>query len=186
MRLTPAAQTRDISNDTVHTLVQHGIVTGPMTSDNTPILPYDSCEHAKTTRKPTRKGQKNWYGSPLRLRGVGPLSCAESGGPQILLSPSHTDNHTRCTRITLLRTKDELLEAYKAFAACAEEQHGACIKPCRSDRGDEFTGAEFDKFFKGQGMVCRLTTYDTPQHNGVAESSVPALFSTTAAFPKAV
>src|SRR5258707_10366116 len=91
-----------------------------------------------------------------------PFLCRVWGAADIIII--FTDNHTRCTRITLLCTKDEVLEAYKAFATCAEKQHGARIKCFRSDRGDEFTGAEFDKFLKGQGMVRRLTTYDTPQH----------------------
>jgi transposase InsO family protein len=45
-----------------------------------------------------------------------------------------------------------------------------CIKRLRSDRGGEFTGSEFTAFLKEQGTECRLTTHDTLQHNGIAES----------------
>ena len=40
----------------------------------------------------------------------------------------------------------------------------------RSDRGGEYTGQDFTKFLQQEGTERRLTTHDTPQHNGVAES----------------
>jgi len=81
-----------------------------------------------------------------------------------------TDDHTRFTRLELLRTKDEALQAYKTFANWARTQHGAQIKRLRSDRGGEYTGNNFTAFLQSQGTERRLTTHDTPQHNGVAES----------------
>src|SRR5882672_8762420 len=50
------------------------------------------------------------------------------------------------------------------------DEHGVRIKRLRSDHGGEYTGNEFTKFLAEQGTECRLTTHDTPQHNGVAES----------------
>ena len=72
--------------------------------------------------------------------------------------------------LTILQSKDEALNAYKAYAAWAHTQHGVWIKRLRSDRGGEYTGGKFTKFLKEQGTECRLTTHDTPQHNGVVES----------------
>ena len=72
--------------------------------------------------------------------------------------------------LELLRTKDETLDAYKTFAAWAQTQHNVKIKRLRSDRGGEYTGNNFTKYLKEQGTERRLTTCDTPQHNGVAES----------------
>jgi transposase InsO family protein len=40
----------------------------------------------------------------------------------------------------------------------------------RSDRGSEYTSNQFIAHLKQQGTERRLTTVDTPQHNGVAES----------------
>jgi transposase InsO family protein len=54
------------------------------------------------------------------------------------------------------------------FAAWAKT--GARIKRPRSDRGGEYTGGDFSSFLKSQGTERCLTTHDTPQHNGVAES----------------
>ena len=62
------------------------------------------------------------------------------------------------------------MQAYKDFAAWALTQHGAKIKKLCSNRGGKFTGKDFDKFLNEQGTKRRLTTHDTPQHNGVAES----------------
>ena len=54
--------------------------------------------------------------------------------------------------------------------AWVQTQHGATIKRLHSDRGGEFTGNKFTKFLQEQGTKRRLTTHDTPQHNGVAEA----------------
>jgi len=74
------------------------------------------------------------------------------------------------TRIYILRTKDDTLDAYCDFAAWAQMQHGVKIKALRSDRGGEHTGRAFTQFLREQGTERRLTTHNTPQHNGIAES----------------
>jgi len=81
-----------------------------------------------------------------------------------------TDDHSCYSSLTMLCTKDETLEAYKAYAVWMYMQHGVQIKRLRSDRGGEYTSNEFTKFLTEQGTECRLTMHDTPQHNGVAES----------------
>ncbi len=78
-----------------------------------------------------------------------------------------TDDHTRFTRLMLLKSKDEMLEVYKSFAVWAQTQHGVRL---RSDRRGEYMGKAFTKFLKSQGTERRLTTHDTPQHNRVVES----------------
>jgi transposase InsO family protein len=81
-----------------------------------------------------------------------------------------TDDATHHMTLTILCSKDEALDAYKAYAAWAHTQHGVHIKHLRSDRGGKFTSGEFTKFLKQQGTERQLTTHDTPQHNGIAES----------------
>ena len=66
--------------------------------------------------------------------------------------------------------KDEALVAYKAFSAWEKTQHSTQIKCFRSDRGGEYTSHHFTDFLREQGTECRLTTHDTPEHNGVAEA----------------
>jgi len=98
----------------------------------------------------------------------GPSPTQSLGGRKYYIA--FTDDSTCYTTLTILRSKDEALNAYKAYAAWAHTQHGVQIKRLRSDCGGEYTGGEFTKFLKEQGTERRLTTHDTPQHNGVAES----------------
>ena len=99
------------------------------------------------------------------------------GGPSTLLSlggrkyyVSFTDDYSRYTHITLLHTKDEVFDTYKAFTAWVKTQHNTKIKRLRSDCRGEFTGNNFTKFLEQQGTEQCLTTHDTLQHNGIAES----------------
>jgi hypothetical protein len=60
--------------------------------------------------------------------------------------------------------------AYRTFANWAKTQHGVKVKCLQSDHGGEYTGDTFTRFLAEEGTERCLTTYDTPQHNGVAES----------------
>ena len=139
------------------------------------ILTCDSCEYAKTTRKAIRKErmapQADAFGAEILSDVWGPSPTQSLGGRKYYIT--FTDDHTRYMRINLLRTKDEALGAYKAFAAWAKTQHGAQIKRLRSDRGGEFTGCEFTSFLKEQGTERRLTTHDTPNLTGLPEWGQP-------------
>ena len=161
-----------VSADSIRTLIKRGIVTGLQLNDNTPILTCDSCEYAKTTHKAIWKErvapQADAFGAEIHTDVWGPSPVQSLGGRKYYIT--FTDDHMRYTRINLLCTKDKALGAYKAFAAWAKTQHGAQIKCLHSDRGGEFTGSEFTSFLKEQGTERWLTTHDTPQHNGVAES----------------
>ena len=163
-----------ISADTIRSLVRTNAVTGLHLIDPTPTSPLvcDSCDYAKTTRKPIRKESPTplatSFGDEVHSDVWGPSQLSSLGGRKYYIT--FTDDHTRFTRLALLRTKDEALPAYKTFTAWASTQHGAKIKRLRSDRGGEYTGNNFTAFLNSQGTERRLTTHDTPQHNGVAES----------------
>jgi len=106
------------------------VVTGlHIIDDGSPFF-CKSCEYAKATHKTIQKEQ------------MAPLASAFSKeihtdlwGPSPLLSlgsckyyVTFTNNHTQYTQLVLLRSKDETLKAYKAFAAWAQTQHGMRIK----------------------------------------------------------
>jgi len=80
-----------------------------------------------------------------------------------------TNNYSCYTLLTVLRTKDETLEVYKAYAAWMYTQYGVWIKWLWSDHRGEYTGNEFTKFLMEQGTECRLTMHNMLQHNGVME-----------------
>jgi transposase InsO family protein len=71
--------------------------------------------------------------------------------------------------VKLQRTKDETFNSYKEVEAWADTQHDLKIKCLRSDRGGEFLSNEFSVHLKKQGTERKLTTHDTPEHNGIAE-----------------
>jgi transposase InsO family protein len=161
-----------IAPDTIRALIKSGAVEGIQLIDDGSALICDSCEHAKTTRKPVRKERDgplaDAFGAEVHSDLWGPSPVPSLGGRKYYVT--FTDDHTRYTKISILRSKDQTLDAYKGFAAWAQTQHGVRIKRLRSDRGGEYTGTEFSNFLQAQGTERRLTTHDTPQHNGVAES----------------
>jgi transposase InsO family protein len=161
-----------ISADSIRLLTRANAVTGLQPIDFSTPFSCDSCEHAKTTRKIIRKHtttpRAEAFGDEVHTDVWGPAPISTIGGRKYYIT--FTDDHTRYTWLELLRSKDEAFQAYKTFVAWAETQHGVRIKRLRSDRGGEYTGGNFSKFLNSQGTERRLTTHDTPQHNGVAES----------------
>ena len=161
-----------ISVDSIRTLVRANAVTGLQIIDPSSPISCDSCAHAKATRKTIRKEsatpRAEAFGDEVHTDVWGPAPVSTLGGRKYYVT--FTDDSTRYTRLEILRSKDETFQAYKTFAAWAKTQHGVQIKRLRSDRGGEYTGGDFTNFLKSQGTERRLTTHDTPQHNGVAES----------------
>jgi hypothetical protein len=161
-----------ISVDAIRALIRAGSITGVHVIDDFPPFICDSCEYAKTTRKQIRKErtaqQAQAFGEEIHTDVWGPSPTLSLGGRRYYVT--FTDDHTRFTRLEVLRTKDKAFRAYKAFSSWAQTQHSARIKRLRSDCGGEFTSNEFTAYLQQQGTERRLTTADTPQHNGVAES----------------
>jgi transposase InsO family protein len=81
-----------------------------------------------------------------------------------------TDDATRYTLTFLLRTKDEALEAYKAFESWVITQdHCKGIKVLRSDHGGEYLSGAFNTHLAAAGTARKLTPHDTPRLNSVTE-----------------
>jgi transposase InsO family protein len=162
-----------VSLDSIWKLVCNNAVAGLQIIDDPSPFFCDSCQYAKATRKAICKErstpQVSAFGDEVHTDvWGGPTTPTSLGGCKYYVS--FTDDYSRYTWLTLLRTKDEALEAYRAFAAWAKTQHGATIKCLCSDRGGEYTGKEFSKFLQEEGSEQCLTTHDTPQHNGVSEA----------------
>ena len=161
-----------ISADAIRSLICNHAIDGVQLVDDGSQIVCDSCEYAKLTRKPIRSERvappAKHFGAEVHTDLWGPSPISSLGKQRYYIS--FTDDHTRFTRVDILRTKDQALEAYKAFAAWAQTQHSAKIKLLRSDHGSEYTGQDFTKFLQQKGTERCLTTHDTLQHNGVAES----------------
>jgi hypothetical protein len=161
-----------ISLEYIRALLRNNAVQGLQVIDEGSPYLCDSCEYAKTTRKHINKERQ----AP-KAKNFGDEIHSDVWGPSPILSLGNrsyyvtfTDDATRWTRLYPLRTKDEAYDAYVSFSAWAKTQYGVVIKRFRSDRGGEFTSNQFTKYLQEQGTERRLTTHDTPEHNGVAEA----------------
>ena len=68
----------------------------------------------------------------------------------------------------MLKTKDQVLSAFKEFQARVERETGRKLKVVRADNGGEYRGP-FESYCNGQGIKLEKTVPKTPQLNGVAE-----------------
>src|SRR5487761_336488 len=161
-----------IAPDSIRKLVSSGVIEGIKLEDSGSAVICDACEQAKATRKQIRKEREaplaDAFGDEVHSDLWGPSPVPSLGGRRYYVT--FTDDFSRYTWLTAIRTKDETLTAYKAFAMWVFTHHGVWIKQLRSDRGGEYTGDAFSAFLAEQGTERRLTTHDTPEHNGVAES----------------
>jgi hypothetical protein len=119
-----------IAADSIHALVRSNAIQGISLIDNNQPFHCESCEYAKMTRKAIKKeregAQASAFGEEIHSDLWGPSPLQTLGGRKYYIT--FTDDHSRYTRIQLLKTKDEALQAYKDFAAWAQTQHGAKIK----------------------------------------------------------
>jgi transposase InsO family protein len=153
-------------------LIESGAVTGVNLDPSSKEAACDACIFAHATRQPVPKVQispsAQHFGDEIHTDVWGPSSTPTRQGRKYFIT--FTDDATRYTVTFLMRTKDEVLEAYKSFEAWAlTQQHFKGIKALRSDRGGEYLSKGFDKHLAAAGTACRLTTHDMPQLNGATE-----------------
>src|SRR6267142_5367897 len=161
-----------IALDAIHKMINSGALEGIELMDDGPMAICETCKQAKATRKQIQKEHKapltDMVGMETHMDLWGPSPAPSMGGRRYYVT--FTDDHSCYSSLTMLHTKDKMLEVYKAYATWMYTQHSVRIKQLWSDRGGEYTGNECTKFLMEQGMECRLTTHDTPQHNRVTES----------------
>jgi len=161
-----------IAPDTIWKMVKRGIIEGIKLVDDGATITCEACEQAKATHKEIQKEREaplaDALGTEVHSDVWGPSPIPSLGGRRYYVM--FTDDYSRHTWLTAMRTKDETLAAYKAYAAWLSTQHGVKIKWLRSECGGEYTSGTFSKFLMDQGTEQWLTTRDTLQHNGVVES----------------
>ena len=124
-----------IAPEAVQKLVKEGWVNGVDLEEGGDFGSCESCEYAKTTKKPIKKER-----SAPRAAKFGDEIHLDVWGPSPLKSIFHhkyyasfIDNHMRYSHITLLCKKDETFNSYKHFEAWAATQYGVKIKRLCSD-----------------------------------------------------
>ena len=143
------------------------MISGLEVSQSDNIFTCDACIQAKIARVPLPKESRE------RAKKMGDRIYSDVWGPsrhqtidKKFYYISFTDNYSRESVIYLMKTKDEAFQKYKLMLA---HQRGIQIKILITDRGGEYTSAEFNKNLENQGTNHRLTVHDTPESNGVAE-----------------
>ena len=77
-------------------------------------------------------------------------------------------DHSRHTRVYLLRNKDEAMDAFIKYKNEVENQLSKKIKRLRSDRSGEYESNPFNTFCEEHGIIHETTPY-SPKSNGVVE-----------------
>lgn len=103
-----------------------------------------ACLAAEQTRKPFPNSAKWRAEEPLQLVHVdlcGPITPFTVVGNKYFMML--VDDCTRWTTVFMLKTKDQVVDAFVKFKAEAENCIGQHIKIIRSDRGGEFPAGSF-------------------------------------------
>ncbi|CAM8981982.1 unnamed protein product [Rhodiola kirilowii] len=79
------------------------------------------------------------------------------------------DEKSKYTWLTLIQSKDRVLEAFMNFQNYITNQFNAKIKVFRSDNGGEYTSNTFKQHLANHGIIHQTSCPYTPQQNGVAE-----------------
>lgn len=95
------------------------------------------------------------------------------------------DDCSRFMWIQLLPSKDRAADAIKQYQQAAEAETGRKLQAFRSDRGGEFTSADFAEHCAKRGVRRQLTAPYTPQQNGVVERRNQTVVATARSMLKA-
>ena len=106
-----------------------------------------SCVYAKVTGKPVpkmREGEHTEeFGGEIHSDIWGPVPVESRGGRRYYVT--FIDDKSWLMMLYLLKTKDEVLWAYKQYKAWVETQMGKKIKVLNLDQGGEYQGTNFVK-----------------------------------------
>lgn len=79
------------------------------------------------------------------------------------------DEKSKYTWLTLIQSKDMVLEAFMNFQSYVTNHYSANIKIFRSDNGGEYTSHTFKNHLPKHGIIHQTSCPYTPQQNGVDE-----------------
>ena len=79
------------------------------------------------------------------------------------------NDKSRKVFVNAMKEKSEVAQHLRAFIASVELKTGQKLKVLHSDGGGKYTAGEVQSSLKEKGIKHKLTTANTPQHNGVAE-----------------
>jgi hypothetical protein len=152
-------------------MVDKGLVTGmTVLNRQTPSSPYKPCLEGKQTCKVICKI------TMMRAKHV--LGCVHTDVCSPLPVHSHRsyryfitfiNNSSHFASVSPLREKSEVGKSIKSFITWVELETGQRVKILHSDRGGEYLAGYVKDYLEECGIKHKVTTPNTPQHNGVAE-----------------
>jgi len=113
----------------------------------------------------------------------GPISPPTPSGNRYFLLL--VDDFSRYMWIALLPSKDGAAAAIKRIQAAAERKTRKKVLALRTDRGGEFTAADFSDYCAQLGLRRELTAPNTPHQNGVVECHNQSVVGTARCMLKA-
>lgn len=150
-------------------LVTRGMVKG-MTIPEGRMPVCKICILGKQTATPFPKSEEK---APRLLLEIvhsdvcGPMRVKSLGGA--LYFATFIDDRSRWVEVYMLKTKDEVKNAFKHYQALVENLLERKIKILRTDNGLEYCGKEFTKELEEAGIQRERSVAYTPQQNGLAE-----------------
>ena len=141
-----------------------------------PAPPCESCVIGKMTnsisRTPlTRPASKL---ETVHTDLFGPITPTSLGGARY--GVTFTDEHSRFTWISFLKSKDEVFLKFKQWETMVERQSGCKIKTLHSDNGGEYASNRFQDSLRNSGIVWKPTVPYSPEQNGIAERKNRTIF----------
>ena len=113
----------------------------------------------------------------------GPIAPATPRGNKYFLLL--VDDLSRYMWLAVIPSKDRAAAEIKEIQARAEGESGLKLKALRTDRGGEFTAAEFAEYCAAEGVHRQHTAPYSPQQNGVVERRNGTVMATARSMLKA-
>ena len=157
---------------TIREMITKGMISGvTLHQDHSDMGQCIACEYGKTVRKPIgnihEPNHSAILGDEVHTDVWGPSSVQMPGKRSYYCS--FTDDHTCYTCINLMFAKSDTFSAYLEYKSWLKTQHGAAVKHLHSDHRGEYLSGKFSCHLKCNETERKLTTHDTPEHNGVTK-----------------
>ena len=159
-----------INDKSLKRIEDHELVKG-MSLGNAMDRPFcEYCVLGKSTRtapKPVGEIRSTKKLELIHSDVCGPMQTKTPGGNRYMIT--FIDDHTRCTDVLLMKTKDQALDRFEEFCAKAIGESGERVGTLRTDRGGEYVNDAFKKYLHDNHIHHQTSCPDNPDQNGVAE-----------------
>jgi transposase InsO family protein len=152
-----------------------------LTSHALPASPCEGCAIGKNTQKPFSKQSSTPRETQLGVFFYsdicGPMSQDSFGQSRYFLL--FKDDYSGYRFVFCIKSKAEVLSCFQSLCSTVQQQTRNKVRRLRSDRGGEYTSAEFKTFLLDSGIRHELTSPHIPKQNGRGERENRTLVEST-------